>query len=184
MADGDWRERHDLRAQSVLHSVAALNDSVAVVVIRLFCMNNNTDERGRGNRTGKGEGRKAALKSGNATPQMGSSIDHRGTNELCAYKKVARTPFLFTCRPSSSVAMLPSPPTSVPNCQGSRLHNLVRRKQDTRAFVFPLGSWRKLRQTVERTGNCSGKFIRASFLDTAKTDELLDGRPLQSSSRD
>ena len=58
VADGDWRERerHDLRAQSVLHSAAtaALNDSFsAVVVIRLFCMNNNTDpmrelsERGR-----------------------------------------------------------------------------------------------------------------------------------------
>ena len=43
---GAWQmeigERHDLRAQSVLHSVAALNDSAAVV-IRLFCMNNNAD---------------------------------------------------------------------------------------------------------------------------------------------
>ena len=100
---GRWRlererERHDLRAQSVLHSAAtaaALNDSfAAVVVIRLFCMNNNTDPMRE-----RRERARAALKSGNATPQMGSIRSSIGDRTSYAHTKRshARTlTFLFS----------------------------------------------------------------------------------------
>ena len=73
------RNRFSIQSHSM-----PLPSVVVVVVIRLFCMNNNTDEG------------KAALKWGNATPQMGSIHDALGIKGVMRIQKGRTLTLLFS----------------------------------------------------------------------------------------